>query len=46
MIHDLIVNFYCKSADKEPKYRTPVGIFTKDEKVLTKEGFKRAGEGS
>ena len=45
MVHDLIVNFYCKSADKEPKYRTPVGIFTKDEKVLSKEGFKRAGEG-
>ena len=45
MIHDLIVNFYCKSADKEPKYRAPVGIFTKGEKVLSKEGFKRAGEG-
>ena len=45
MIHDLIVNFYCKSADKEPKYRAPVGIFTKEEKVLSKEGFKRAGEG-
>ena len=45
MIHDLIVNFYCKSADKGPKYRAPVGIFTKDEKVLSKEGFKRAGEG-
>ena len=45
MVHDLIVNFYCKSADKEPKYRAPVGIFTKGEKVLSKEGFKRAGEG-
>ena len=29
MIHDLIVNFYCKSADKEPKYRAPVGIMKK-----------------
>ena len=36
---------FLKSADKEPKYRAPVGIFTKDEKVLSKEGFKRAGEG-
>ena len=45
MVHDLIVNFYCKSSDREPKYRSPVGIFTKGEKVLSKEGFKRAGEG-
>ena len=44
MVHDLFANFYCKSNDKEPKYRCPLGIFTKGEDFLVKEGFKRAEE--
>lgn len=44
MVHDLFANFYCKSDDKEPRYRCPIGLFTKGEEFLVKEGFKRAEE--
>lgn len=44
MVHDLFANFYCKSDDREPKYRCPIGLFTKGKGFLVKKGFKKAAE--
>ena len=44
MVHDLFANFYCKSDDREPKYRCPIGLFSKGIDFLVKEGFKKAEE--
>lgn len=44
MVHDLFANFYCKSEDRKPKYRCPIGLVTEGEDFLVKKGFKKAGE--
>lgn len=41
MVHELFVNFYCESTDKQPRYRCPIGLLAKREDFLQREGFTK-----
>lgn len=44
MVHDLFANFYCTSDDREPKYRCPIGLFSKGEDFLLGKGFTKSAD--